>query len=99
MRIIHESVHAELFRTGSRYAESEREHDERACVQAEIDFASKVPGSDEAIAKVQALLETQWWTPTNLEASEVQEARRLGAPKWLIRWATRGRVSAPRSRS
>lgn len=85
MMIVHESTHARLWRIGCRYSENEREYIERKCVEAEIAFASRVPGSNDAIEQAKTLLATQWWTHEAIAQSTSEVLRKLGCPRWVIR--------------
>ncbi len=89
MMIVHEATHARLWRIGCRYDEPNRERVERICVDAEIAFAAKVPGSEEAVARSRQLLETQWWTHAEHVNRSRRELRALGCPEWLIRLLSR----------
>jgi hypothetical protein len=97
MAIVHEAMHARLWRAGCRYDEANRERVERICVDAEIAFASKVPGSEEAVARSRQLLGTQWWTHAEHVSRSRWELRALGCPEWLTRLLTVQGRRAPRS--
>jgi hypothetical protein len=85
MTIVHEATHARLSRLGFRYVGECRERIERACVKTEITFARSVPGSEPAIERTRALLETEWWTPQNSRQATLAELRERGVPSWLTR--------------
>lgn len=89
MMIVHEAAHARLSRAGFRYRGERRERIERICVEAELAFAERVPGSEAAIAKVCGLLATEWWTTEHVTDATVDELVEQGVPKWLVailRW-------------
>ncbi|HKO18699.1 MAG TPA: hypothetical protein VJU82_07415 [Acidobacteriaceae bacterium] len=85
MTIVHEVAHAELFASGLAHRPEAREQEERYCVNREIQFARQVAGSEEEIAVATALLDTRWWEQARMEATTIEELRRLGCPDWLIR--------------
>lgn len=85
MTIVHEATHARLAGLGTRYRGAEREAIERTCVEAEISFAAKVPGSGDAIAKSRRLLETRWWDAQQMGTSALTEFRKRGVPEWLAK--------------
>lgn len=85
MMIVHEATHARLSRLGFPYVGECRERIERACVDTEITFARRVPGSEAAIERTRALLETQWWTLQNSTEATLAELKERGVPNWLTR--------------
>jgi hypothetical protein len=54
-------------------------------VQAEVEFAVKVPNSEAAIASVLHLLKTEWWTDSNFKRNKAMLLRNMGCPEWLLR--------------
>ena len=89
MTIIHEGTHARLDRTGLRYDGYQREQIERTCIAAEIAFAERIPGSEEAAKASKQLLNTRWWEPERLAEDALIELRAGGVPKWLAKWIVR----------
>lgn len=85
MTIIHEATHARLSQAGFRYSGQCKERLERVCVNAEIAFAGRIPGSGPAIERTRALLETRWWTSENSIERALQELRSRGVPEWGIK--------------
>lgn len=85
MMIVHEATHARLWYIGCGYDDSVRERVERACVSAEIAFASRIPGSAEAIDKTRRLLETRWWTTAQHGHRLASTLLGLGTPHWIVR--------------
>lgn len=85
MMIVHEATHARLANGGMRYVGDQRERIERLCVEAEIAFAERVPGSEEAISKARALLETEWWNAERHAETAVTELTGRGVPRWLAK--------------
>lgn len=95
MTIVHEATHGRLSRAGFRYEGECRERIERLCVGQEIAFAEQVPGSEAAVEKTRALLQTRWWTPEKTRQATMDELRELGVPAWLthiLRWVRRRRT-------
>lgn len=85
MLIVHEATHARLWGEGRRFRAEEQGEAERLCVQAEVEFAVKVPNSEAAIASVLQLLETEWWTDSNFKRDKAMLLRNNGCPEWLLR--------------
>ena|SRR5437867_156669 len=83
MMMVHEATHARLSRSGFRYAGECRERIERICVAAEIAFAQRVPGSEAAVEKARALLDTEWWDPEKSAEDTIAELRKRGVPAWV----------------
>jgi len=83
LMIVHEATHARLSRAGFRYLGECRERIERICVAAEIAFAQRVPGSEAAVEKARALLESEWWNPQNSAEDTIAELRKRGVPAWV----------------
>ncbi len=89
MMIVHEATHARLSKAGFKYVVRCRERIERMCVEAEITFAERVPGSEAAISRVRGMLATQWWTSEHIMDARVKELAERGVPTWLVtilRW-------------
>jgi hypothetical protein len=85
MLIVHEATHARLWGEGRRFRPEEQGEAERLCVQAEVEFAAKVPNSEAAIATVLQLLNTEWWTDSNFKRNKAILLRNMGCPEWLLR--------------
>lgn len=85
MLLVHEATHARLWKAGCRYAEKDRARIERMCVDAEVAFAQRVPGSEAAVATARALLDTAWWRAEATSRRSIEELRRLGCPEWVLR--------------
>ncbi len=93
MMIIHELRHAQLDQAGWVYRGNARAVMEKDCVQAEIDFAMRVPDSDEAIERARRLLASEWWDLRRHGPAMVEELRRRGVPRWIAKWLVK-RASA-----
>lgn len=76
MVIVHEATHARLWRMGFGRC-SDRERIETTCVEAEITFAQKLPGTSDLIAGARAKLATRYWE-TDLRAIARQSERAAG---------------------
>lgn len=85
MMIIHEATHARLAKAGLRYRGRQREQIERQCVDAEIGFAKRVPGSEEVITRTRRLLESRWWEAQPSSEDTIAELRMRGVPLWLAK--------------
>ena len=92
--IVHEATHARIERCGIRYEPQRRVRIERACIQAELAFAQRLPAD-----------ESEWYTrylsdklqsPPSDDHSDAafihryaDEAFRAGVPAWLVDRARR----------
>ena len=83
--IIHEATHARLDKAGHRYKGEQREQIERACVDAEISFAERIPGTEDSVKSVQRLLETRWWETERNAEHAVDELMARSIPAWLAK--------------
>lgn len=82
MTIVHEAAHARLHREGVVY-EEDPELVERHCVEEEIRFAERVPGTEHLIAGARQKLATTWWRGSRGPRIFSRRLRALGAPRWL----------------
>lgn len=98
MMIVHECKHAQLAEDGRRYTPAARGAIERECVDAEVEFAQRVPGSAEAIERARRLVASEWWNHDKHERSMVDELNSRGVPRWLAEWsvkrAAKGRLGS-----
>lgn len=85
MLIVHEATHARLWGEGRRFRPEEQGEAEKLCVQAEVEFAARVPNSEAAIASALQLLNTEWWTDSNFKRNKTVLLRNMGCPEWLLR--------------
>lgn len=85
MMIVHEGMHAHLFRSGSAYEPETQSRVERACVDAEIAFVERIPGEERLVAWARQKLETPWWTPQDVFLRRREELSQAGAPRWVLR--------------
>jgi hypothetical protein len=98
MMLVHECRHAQLAEMGQKYETPLRAAIERECVEAEIRFAKRVPGSAEAIKKARRLLESEWWDLERHGKPMVDELRARGVPKWLAEWSVTRAAKGKRGR-
>jgi len=82
MTLIHEAMHARLARLGQEYTEDPGGV-ERLCVEEEIDFASRVPGTERLVEGARLKLATEWWSTTSGERLFSSRLRALGVPRWM----------------
>lgn len=83
--LVHETTHARLWRVGIRYDPTIRDRVERICTEAEVTFASHLPGADTQLARIARETEMPWWTNEDLLERQLTNLRNLGAPGWLVR--------------
>jgi hypothetical protein len=96
MMIVHEATHARLWDLGYRYNESARERIERICVNAEVAFASRIPGAENSVARAKKYLDNPWWTTEQHVRRSADELRALGCPSWVLRLLGIPREHEPR---
>ncbi len=70
----------------TRNVGAQREAIELKCVDAEIQFAARVPGSEGAIEKTRSLLRTRWWEAQDHRETMSVELSNRGIPRWLARF-------------
>lgn len=91
MIVVHEATHARLWRMGvGRFPDVGRL--EHTCVEAEITFARRVPGTEPLIEGARRKLATKYWEKPRDAAFETYLTD-LGYPRWLRRlllWKWRG---------
>lgn len=85
MMIVHEATHARLADEGRKYYGDQRENIERECVAEEIAFAKRIPGTEQVVARTEALIDHKWWTGKEYERSMLSELRVRGVPMWIAR--------------
>jgi hypothetical protein len=84
--MVHEAVHARLFRSGIPLSGKWRTRVERSCINQEIIFAQRIPSLDYLVDHLQRSLESQWWTGQTKLDTERQALKELGAPSWILRF-------------
>lgn len=93
MMIVHEAMHAQLEDEGRKYYGDEREKIERECVAEEVAFAKRIPGTEQVVARTEALIDHKWWTDKEYERAMLTELRARRVPLWiarrLVRYASR----------
>ncbi|MEJ7809359.1 MAG: hypothetical protein WKG32_02980 [Gemmatimonadaceae bacterium] len=93
MMIVHEATHARLAKGGALYLGEDRGRIEHICVEAEIAFAERIPGSEHAVQKARALLKTEWWDAEKHSERTVSDLRQRGVPEWIaqriVAWSLR----------
>jgi hypothetical protein len=99
MMIVHECKHAQLAEDGRRYTPDARGAIERECVDAEIEFAQRVPDSAEAIERARRLVASEWWNHDKHGRSMVDELNSRGVPRWLAEWSVKRAAKGRRGSS
>jgi hypothetical protein len=64
--IVHEAVHARLFRCGISYDEGIRARVEQLCIEEQVSFLRKVPGAEDHVAHLEVLKHDAWYTDDQL---------------------------------
>lgn len=85
MTLVHEAVHARLWRRGLRYTRALRPRIERLCVEAEVAFAERLAGSEALVAQAWSDLNATWWSDDEMSARRDAQLRSLGWPEWMLR--------------
>ena len=83
MMIVHEATHARLAEEGRKYIGDQREKIERECIAEEVAFAKRIPGTEDVVARTEALLDHNWWMGKEYERSMLSELRARGVPEWI----------------
>jgi hypothetical protein len=93
--MVHEATHARLWNCGIGYDETMRPRVEAICVRRQLAFAKKLPHGQQAQRWAEETL--TYCTLSNLSNARlsnrnhdwfIEETRRLGAPKWVVRSTT-----------
>jgi hypothetical protein len=88
LTLVHEATHARLCAAGIDYPKNLRERIERICVDAEIDFATRLPDAERLVQDLQAKLSHAWWTDEQLEDRRRRALKALNLPRslyWIFR--------------
>jgi hypothetical protein len=82
--IVHEAMHARLWRRGFQYKREWRPRIERVCVKAQVAFLRRAGGDERIIAHLESQLANPWWTAEHRLTRTVQHLRAVGAPEWIV---------------
>lgn len=85
MTLIHEATHARLHHKGIRYTPQLRPRIEAMCIRAEVEFARRVPGTEQLVAEAESALSKPWWSGEAQKTRKLNQLRTLGVPGWLLR--------------
>jgi hypothetical protein len=89
LTLIHEGVHARLYRAGIRnYAKDPGRH-EQLCLRQEIAFASRLPNSEALVTQLKSASANPWWNEAGRRAQIQRFVGRHGLPEWLERFLIR----------
>src|SRR6266516_5226578 len=89
--IVHEATHARFAKWGIGYDESMIPRVERVCLQAEVDFAAKLPDGQSVreVAEAGLLAPDAYWTSPQRAQNYLQDYQeaidKLAAPRWFRR--------------
>jgi hypothetical protein len=88
LNIVHEAVHARLWKAGIRYDEAIRARVERCCIMEELAFAERVPDGAELQAAAQRkLYDESYWNDGAMQDRQLNRLESQGVPRWLARLA------------
>ena len=87
---VHEATHARLARVGIDYREELRHRIEQGCIRRQMAFTEMLPGATEAFDEAKSMLEnlpdmSDAAMTEGAFAAEVEAARHVGVPEWLLR--------------
>ena len=85
LSIVHEAVHARLWKMGVDYRSALRSRIEKLCVHSEIAFASQLPQGGVLLEQARAKLANPWWTEQRVFERRLAAMRKSGWPEWLLR--------------
>jgi hypothetical protein len=88
MGIIHEMTHARLRARGVVTNHSNVERIESVCVAEEIDFAKRLPDSEDLVKLAESKMANPWWDSVEVERRVKDQLDSINAPPW-IRWIRR----------
>ncbi|RWM07936.1 MAG: hypothetical protein EOR72_29225 [Mesorhizobium sp.] len=88
--IVHEATHARLARVGIDYREELRHRIEQVCIRRQMAFTEMLPEATEAFDEAKSMLEnlpdmSDAAMTEGAFAAEVEAARHVGVPEWLLR--------------
>lgn len=84
-RIVHEGVHARLYHCGIAWDPIQGARTERICVNEQIAFLQKVPGSATVVEGLMRVLATEWWGEAQARKRWRERMLARGVPEWLLR--------------
>lgn len=91
--LVHEATHARLYRSGIRDYAAHADRHERECVAEEIEFASRLPGSERLVEELKRTTDRPWWNEVGRRARIKRFVERNNLPKWvenlLVRFGAR----------
>lgn len=98
MTIVHEAMHARLYRHGVTYAEHLRPRIEKLCFRASASFARRLPNSGELQAETSRsmAIPDDYWTDAAFTERSLERLKTLSAPTWLkhlVRWRLKRKLS------
>lgn len=82
--LVHETVHARLWRRGVKYEERYRPRIEKICTEAQIRFLRSLPGTQELVDHLFKHLADGWYSDHELDRRRLEKLKSLGAPAWII---------------
>jgi hypothetical protein len=98
--IVHEAMHARLYRWGFGYSEAIYLRVERVCVRATIAFARRLPLTELAsrgkiMAESHQLLQksARMWSPIGRLRTQAWALSNLGVPAWVVHFLVRSRLT------
>jgi len=88
--IVHEATHARLARVGIEYREEMRHRIEQVCIRRQMAFTKALPRAAEAFDEAKSMLDnlpdmSDVAMTEEAFAAEVEAARYVGVPEWLLR--------------
>jgi len=88
--IVHEATHARIARCGIEYREELRQRIEQACIRRQMVFTKAIPEATEAFNEAETILDnlpdlSDAAMTEEAFAAEVEAARYVGIPDWLLR--------------
>jgi hypothetical protein len=84
MTLVHEATHARLGALGFAHKWTLRDRIEKRCVEEEISFIQRVPGTDRLLKEARKALVTSWHSDSQLFERTILQLRSLGRPEWLL---------------
>jgi hypothetical protein len=84
--VVHESVHARLWRRGVRTTAANRARVESSCINQQQQFLSRIPGTEAWIEHLEnELADGTWYEPEARKRAIVDRLVALETPQWIVR--------------
>ena len=90
LTLVHEAMHARLYKAGVTYREGRRAAIEVLCAMAELRLARRIPPQNELVGEIEGRIDNwattgeQKWSDRSMHSKKVEYLRELGTPGWVV---------------